>query len=479
MSVRNLLYRKDILVWLKCRIFFILSLLINLIAINVAAAGNQYQVLVNDTLPQRLLKDNVMEEKKPGSAAGLLLLSEVVPLTFDRYIKKADYARISFQTVWHNLSPASWQWDNDGFQTNQIGHPYHGSLFFNAYRSNGYSFWQSAPAVLAGSYLWETFAENQAPAPNDFINTGFGGVVLGEITHRLANRLISNNSRGVGRQASELGAFILNPVNGFARVVNGKWGKRSVGITPDSSKISGEFDVGVRKYNVNVKNPFADGQFGIYGRMKLTYGVAEKDYKKSFNNFYVIAELGQDDSAFINIVSAYGALTGWKLTAGRSYQLMTLSANYDYINNEAFYYSGQRINLNLQSRYRLTANTMFNTNLGAGIILLAAVPDGYTYNNRNYDYGPGLAFNVGGTLTAGKFFIGWNYRGGWMKTVNGNQSSYFLHVITSDAGIKLLPHFFANADLGYFNLHGDYSHLPDVNKTYPYLRISLRYTTAL
>jgi len=81
--------------------------------------------------------------------------------------------------------------------TNQFAHPSHGSVFFYAFRYNGYSFWQSVPAVFAGSYVWETAGEVQAPSINDFINTGFGGVVMGEMTHRFAGKLIDNESRGI------------------------------------------------------------------------------------------------------------------------------------------------------------------------------------------------------------------------------------------------------------------------------------------
>ena len=137
--------------------------------------------------------DTLAPKKYFSRAAGELVLAQAAPFLFDRYITRKAYARISFGSIGHNLQPSSWTWDDDGFQTNQIGHPFHGSLFFNAFRSNGYSFWQSVPAAFAGSYIWETFAENQAPSPNDFINTGFGGIVLGEMTHRMSARLVNNN----------------------------------------------------------------------------------------------------------------------------------------------------------------------------------------------------------------------------------------------------------------------------------------------
>jgi len=164
-------------------------------------------------------------KKNFGKAAWSWALAEVVPWSFDRYVFNADYARISFSTIRHNYNPSSWAWDNDPFQTNQLGHPFHGSIFYNSFRANGYSFWQSAVATAAGSYFWESTAENQAPAPNDFINTTFGGIVLGEMTHRLANKLVNNHRHGFKRQMSEIAATLINPMNGFTRLTNGQWGR--------------------------------------------------------------------------------------------------------------------------------------------------------------------------------------------------------------------------------------------------------------
>lgn len=151
------------------------------------------------------------------------MLAEAVPWIIDRYLRHVDYAYISLKTVGDNIKPRSWSWDGDGFTTNQFGHPYHGSYFFNSFRANGYSFYQSAAASFVGSYIWETVAENQAPAPNDFINTGFGGLILGEMTHRLANKIIDNRAVGIRRQLSEFAAFLVNPVNGLTSPFTGAY----------------------------------------------------------------------------------------------------------------------------------------------------------------------------------------------------------------------------------------------------------------
>lgn len=118
-----------------------------------------------------------------------------------------------------------------------------------------------------------------------------------------------------------------------------------------------------------------------------------------------------------------------------------------------------------------------STTLGAGPILLAAVPDKYLYQGRNYDYGPGFGINGGGRLCLmDKLFLGINYRGGWIRTLNGNASNYFLHAVTSEVSYMLVDGLSIAAEPGYFSLHGHYKTLPDVINNYPYLRASVRYT---
>lgn len=187
----------------------------------------------------------------------------MLPQAFDQFITKQDYAQISFKTIGHNLNPGSWRFDNDPLQTNQLGHPYHGSYFFNSFRTNGYNFWQSAAASFAGSYIWETYAENQAP--NDFINTGFGGAVLGEMTYRLSNRIVNNESVGFKRQVNEVLGMLVDPMNGLSRILDGKWDKVSANTSlRDSTKIVADFNAGIRTIKVNNQ-----GRSGWYGHVKI------------------------------------------------------------------------------------------------------------------------------------------------------------------------------------------------------------------
>jgi hypothetical protein len=76
-----------------------------------------------------------------------------------------EWARISPSTWKYNIQKG-WEWDEDRFGINFIGHPYSGSYYFNIARSNGYNFWQSFPFAVEGSLLWEYFGENTRPSIN-------------------------------------------------------------------------------------------------------------------------------------------------------------------------------------------------------------------------------------------------------------------------------------------------------------------------
>lgn len=404
-------------------------------------------------------------------------LAEGLVWGYDRYLKKADWAYINLGTMASHLAPKSWEWDNDPFPTNQIGHPFHGSIFYNTFRSNGYSFWQSMPAAFAGSYLWETFAETQPPAPNDFINTSFGGIILGEVTHRLAEKIHNSRRRGFAKKAGEVFATFINPMDGLNRVLDGKWGTSPTAAKKqDLPPLTLGWELGLRKFNVNNNKILEKGKFGVFGRLTLNYGSPGVDYKIPFSNFSIVAELGQDDTSLLNVVSIQASVTGWKLDMFNRTHLAMVSANYDYIRNEAFFYSAESVRMNLLSEYNLSSKTKLNTYLGAGPIILSAVPNPYKdYFGRNYDYGTGLAINGGGIFNFNdRFFYNIRYRGGWTHTLNGARSNYYLSAFTNELGVQFSKYWGLSAESGFFGLRGFYKDHDNVVKRYPYLRLTLK-----
>ena len=152
-------------------------------------------------------------KKRFWRAAGEWSMTQLMPWADNYFIRKAAFARISFKSIGENMKTENLEWDDNKFFNNQFSHPYQGSLYFNAFRSNGFSFWESVPAVIAGTFTWEGICETHFPAPNDLINTALGGIAFGEMGNRIAGKLLSGK-KGVGRKmiAASL-SFIINPIN--------------------------------------------------------------------------------------------------------------------------------------------------------------------------------------------------------------------------------------------------------------------------
>ena len=140
---------------------------------------------------------------------------------FDRFVLAEDFAKTNLHT-WHHNFKNGFVWDNDQFSTNLFAHPYHGNLYFNAARSQGLSFWQSAPYAVGGSLMWEFLGEIEPPAINDLIATSMGGICIGEVTHRISDLVLNDRSRGFRRFLREATATIIDPMKGLNRILSGK-----------------------------------------------------------------------------------------------------------------------------------------------------------------------------------------------------------------------------------------------------------------
>ena len=175
------------------RIVFILAVLcLSIISI---------QAHTTDTLfvqnPSHMaLSDTVALRKKSfWRAAGETVGFNIGLWAFDRYALKGHYAYISWESIKENFKHG-FDWDNDHLNTNMFAHPYNGSLFFNAGRSNGFNFWQSELFAIGGSAMWEMFMECEYPSTNDIIATPIGGAALGEVFYRASDMLLDDRSSG-------------------------------------------------------------------------------------------------------------------------------------------------------------------------------------------------------------------------------------------------------------------------------------------
>ena len=205
------------------------------------------------------------------AGAAELMAVQFVPWGFTKWVTHGEWSNISFRTWADNLK-FRWQWDNNKFNNNQFAHPYHGSLYFNAARANGYDFWHSAPWAFGGSLMWELFGEVWAPSPNDLANTTLGGITLGEMLFRFSSLVLDNRATGGNRVVREVGAGLINPVRGFNRLVRGEVGRISE-TPPDGGRAGfrSTMDVGYRRFSTSsaLDDPDARDQSFVQFRGEL------------------------------------------------------------------------------------------------------------------------------------------------------------------------------------------------------------------
>lgn len=439
----------------------------------VPAASPAWRVAA-DTLPC----PDCTPPKRFWAGFGELMLVQLLPHFYNASIRDAVWAQVSLQSVANNLT-YPWQWDDNQFVNNQFSHPYHGSLYFNAARTNGYSFWESFAWPFVGSAMWEIAGEAWAPAPNDFLNTSFGGVVLGETLFRLSSLALDNTSHGSERTFREIGGFLLDPLRGFNRLVRGE--THGVSANPPDwrpGRIFGVLDLGYRgtsnQYAVDSVDTSLD-QWDI--GFKLVYGDAVKDLsKKPFAYFGLAAEIAgppPDSARLLNRLSARGSIAAWPLGLSGRHQF-ALMMEYDYFANPAVEYGGQSVLAGVVSTFGEEGSDMWaQTNvMFDGVIIGATQSDYYTtLEGRDYDYGPGLGAAVSGHLFyKRRLEANLSYLGIWIHTIDGSNSAHYQDALTFEARYWLNKRLGLGASVTRYSRTSDYSGQPDVSQDTRFLR---------
>ncbi|HEX7502491.1 MAG TPA: DUF3943 domain-containing protein, partial [Acidobacteriota bacterium] len=159
-------------------------------------------------------------KKRPWLAALETVSINLGVWAVDRYALKKDFAYISWTTIKNNFKKG-FVFCADPFSTSFLGHPYHGSAYFNTARSLGLTFWEAIPYTIGGYLTWGFFLENDFASTNDLVMTSMGGIQLGELFYRLSSQVLHGGSGGEGRTWREIAAFLIDPVRGFNRLILG------------------------------------------------------------------------------------------------------------------------------------------------------------------------------------------------------------------------------------------------------------------
>jgi hypothetical protein len=407
-------------------------------------------------------------------AVGELALLEFIPWAAAKWVRdwenpEDNWANVTADTWWNNINKG-WEYDGDAFLTNYFAHPYHGSLFYNAGRSNGYNFWESTVWAATGSMFWEYFGETFRPAFNDWIATTVNGIILGEILHRLSVVVTDNTATGSRRVWLEIGGALINPVRGFNRLITGETARvypNSEDRKPDDFIF--KFDAGVRRIDEKGEgDEFATkGQQEGLLAIDFLYGnIMKDDPMTPFSSFRLTAAIGTRGSALTKL-QGKGNLFGWDLKKRKTLQHRFVSTlDYNYFSNPGFIYGGASSVQQIFSRYSIGERTNIVTNIGAEFILMGATPTDYfeDVEGRNYDFGPGVGINLAGAVTTGVWdIVKLRYTSKWIWTQSEPaDSKHHVHALFLNGGYPKTNFFYAGLGAGVYWRESAYNYPSEI-----------------
>ena len=383
--------------------------------------------------------------------------------------EEKQYFRVSFGSWWDNLQ-YGFEWDDNAFAVNQIGHPYQGANYFTAGRANGLSFWESAPLAALGSATWEYFGETHKPSVNDLINTTVGGIAIGEMLHRTGWLIRDPTKTGKSRLWNEIIATVIDPITGMNRFISGDAGK--VSEKPEEfvpSRTAGDLEAGVLWRGDNAKAINSTGE--PYLQVNLGYGDSTGgQFHKPYDAFTVGFRLGGGSAISEGLIR--GRLYARPLGKEGSSQFLVFQA-YDYTTNTAYEFGGQSVFTAVSSRFKASERNEIVTVAGAGPLLLGAFNSPYVFGqDRYYDYGPGLVFSAMATLRRDGFPVARiRYGGTYLHVVSGTSGDHLAQALSLEGLVPVRKKLRLGLSAEYIRRKVYYDFEDDRDDKYPQIRV--------
>jgi len=412
--------------------------------------------------------------------AGEVVAVNLIMNAYGRFLMKEgkEGFKVTGESIKENLY-AGMNWDDNTFSANNFRHPYQGGLYFNGGRANGYDFWESSLFSFGGSWLWEYMGEKHNPSFNDFVNTGVGGMILGEVTYRLSSLVIDNTATGSSRAWRELGGFFLNPVRGFNRLVTGE--ASTVHANP-ADRIpgiwKGDFRFGMR--TLGEEHLFEGQNAKVFVAIDGTYGDPFSTIEDPFDHFDVGMQLNFDDTPHgIGRIEAQGNLFGSELAHNeRSQHVLAAYQHFDYLDNAAYTFGGQSFGASLFSRFGVGREVVARTELAVnGILLGATKVDYFDISGREYDYGPGAGVKILAVLARnGRDIVTLAHDSYAIHSVNGGAVNSWDSFTRARVNVPFRNFFAVDVEYVLYHSERDYPDLPSVSHSNPELRLALAWS---
>lgn len=366
---------------------------------------------------------------------------------FNRYIINEDFANINMNSVKENFKHG-FIWDNDKLSTNMFLHPYHGSLYFNSARSNGYNYWQSGLFAFGGSAMWELFLESEYPSTNDIVATPIGGMALGEVFYRISDEILDNRAIGLERIGREIGAFVLSPMRGLNRIIDGDaWQQHATsGRQYSESRCNVTIAGGMRTLDFNREAP--NKSIGFASEINVEYGDRFNSEQENPYDFFCL-RVGlniQESQPIFGQVNLIGRLfnrgvfdnTKTKLNVG-------IYQHFDFYDSDTILEKNNRapykfatpasVGCGLQFQQSNIGNWDFSATAHINGILMAGVlSDHYQLKNRDYNVasGVGSKLNLKALFKSNKYSVTLSHEFYRMFTWNGYAHETDLATFTSE-----------------------------------------------
>jgi hypothetical protein len=425
------------------------------------SAGNEpaKSALVDTTMQNKygdLLDDDLEYNKRypfwipAAEVFGALTLT----WSIDRYLLNADYARIGFHS-WKNNLTNGWEWDTDRFGINFIGHPYSGTLSYNASRSNGYNFYQSFCFAVGGSLLWEYFGENTRPSYNDIINTPVTGAFLGEILYRLSSNILDDRTRGANRVFREIAAGLIDPMRGFNRLIQGKSFRRTNKEVYEKEPVNTSLYAGMRIINDAPYHNFGNGSGSAIVNAQFDYGNPfELRSRKPFDFFKLRVDLNVGvGRKWLDNIIGYGILFGKNSQLGKLAFLTGGFQYYDYWDNNKFELGTIGFGSGIISKYPVSKTSNLYTSIHLALVPFAGSSAKFdvsdTIQVRDYIYGGGLEGKFESTFNLSKYATATlKYYVYWIRTYIGMNGNNFVQILKPRITVRLFK---------FLSIGGEYS----------------------
>lgn len=371
------------------------------------------QAEISDSTMQTFGPVNHQRKKSYGRAIGETLGMNIGLWAFDRYVVKGHYAYISGKTIKANFKHG-FEWDNDHLNTNMFAHPYNGSLFFNAGRSNGFNYWQSELFAIGGSAMWELFMEREYPSTNDIIATPVGGAALGEVFYRTSDMLLDDRTTGGRRFGRELAAFLVSPMRGVTRLLTGKAWKKSMdrGREFNDIPLRLEMSLGTRLLTTNDEN--RQTRVGASARLNLEYGDRFTLVSKvPYDYFSFLAEFNlMKTQPLLSRIEIMGRLLSKEVLKSKHCDFsLGLYQHFDFFDSDTLsrhttgmfapctvpYKLGTPASVGAGALFRFQNDRCHIDVEGHanGVLLGGVLSDYYRYYHRNYNWAMGFSFKTG------------------------------------------------------------------------------------